>query len=509
MNRGRRSYQFSSTFAWHNPAEFFSKLLELDVDREYLQNSVNNVSSDALLHDLKPSLNMLFRMCLTHARTTPYDDIKRANALTTFTALTLSVLGKNLSGWEIMEVMAGGVHQSDEFFTVCIRHQVLQLALTFMCGVTQLSPGAYFLRRDLFPSIIIFIKSPDTQRYTFEAILLLAILANFHKSDAAKLNPYLQRIRDTRDEDLMRKICWASNFALDAAIKTYQQISDDSVSPTLSKTLGSMIASWRPDRALASTQVDPPRELFKNHSRLPPPPCTLLSLSSYLLTHAGSTASLRSTAYANLSLNILLLLAEDDKIMSVLSKSSTSNIRLCRQRLPPLPIPKSGRAPTCALLDCCILWLRHNLQKQLDAHAYTICIWICHRVIWYLQRERIRLDYEWIELWISIIGLLKFLTTKLDSLTTTGGVERLVRETVLLLDLCLFGTETYLPTPQSIHEFVVRRQTSLLNSLGTNAEQKLSEAGTRTAKEAMGIVAREIEVNGLQAGRPSHEIEPL
>jgi hypothetical protein len=117
-----------------------------------------------------------------------------------------------------------------------VRHQALQLALIFMCGVGQLSPGAYFLRVDLFPSLVLvrasvmmvvrclnyhrqFIKSPETEQYTFEAVLLLAILANFHKSDAARLNPYLHRIRETHDRDLMDKICWASNFALDATVK--------------------------------------------------------------------------------------------------------------------------------------------------------------------------------------------------------------------------------------------------------------------------------------------------
>lgn len=34
-----------------------------------------------------------------------------------------------------------------------IRHQVLQLAVVFVCGIGQLSPGAYLLRRDLFPAI--------------------------------------------------------------------------------------------------------------------------------------------------------------------------------------------------------------------------------------------------------------------------------------------------------------------------------------------------------------------
>lgn len=65
-----------------------------------------------------------------------------------------------------------------------------------------------------------FIKSPDTKQYTFEAVLLLAILADFHKSDAARLNPYLQQLKEINDDDLMRTICWAANFAINASVKS-------------------------------------------------------------------------------------------------------------------------------------------------------------------------------------------------------------------------------------------------------------------------------------------------
>ena len=65
------------------------------------------------------------------------------------------------------------------------------------------------------------IKSPDTEQFTFEAVLLLVLLANFHKSDAAKLNPYLKRIRETDDEDLMRMICWATNYAIAAVVRYF------------------------------------------------------------------------------------------------------------------------------------------------------------------------------------------------------------------------------------------------------------------------------------------------
>lgn len=191
----------------------------------------------------------------------------------------------------------------------------------------------------------------------------------------------------------MRKICWASNFALDAVVKwvfnglgntrsfssrAYQEIVDDG-SQTLTSTLGSMISKLRPDRAL--TPVDPPRELFKSQqvpsypsrrlliatrpieacvvllpifeflrtnptfplvlispvdesvksSAISSPPYTILSLSSYLLTHASSTSSPRAIVYANLCLNTLLTLVQNDGVLISFSQPSDERIRLCRQ----------------------------------------------------------------------------------------------------------------------------------------------------------------------------------
>jgi hypothetical protein len=68
---------------------------------------------------------------------------------------------------------------------------------------------------------------------------------------------------------------------------------------------------------------------------------------------------------------------------------------------------------------------------------------VCYRVIWFLHKAHIRLgaklflavnlepklvaEYSWQELWSALIGLLAFLSSKLDNLMTTGGVEQLAR----------------------------------------------------------------------------------
>ncbi|KAK7058391.1 hypothetical protein VNI00_002025 [Paramarasmius palmivorus] len=296
---------YSKLFQGQSPAnqdadQFFSNLLTLDINRDFLVTEISRIPTQSFLGPLKPTVNTLFHTLLLRARSDS-DLTRRGNAFETLIILTRCLLSKNLSGYEIMEIFAGVLVDSDspgvfihvpskQFTkspTATIRHQALQLALVFMCGVGQLSPGAYFLRTDLFPSLVTFIKNPSTSQYTFEAILLLAILANFHKSDAGKLNPYLQKIKECSDAEFMRKICWASGFALETAIKAYQEIHNDEPAPAFSTTLGSLFAAMRPDRALASTPVDPPKELFKDQ---PIEACVIL-LPIYEFLRANTTFS--------------------------------------------------------------------------------------------------------------------------------------------------------------------------------------------------------------------------
>ena len=61
---------------------------------------------------------------------------------------------------------------------------------------------------------------------------------------------------------------------------------------------------------------------------------SLVTVSSYILTHATSSASPRAVAYAHLSLNILLRLVQNPKISSAFCQPRSRPIRLCRQVRP-------------------------------------------------------------------------------------------------------------------------------------------------------------------------------
>ncbi|CAE6449404.1 unnamed protein product [Rhizoctonia solani] len=217
--------------------------------------------------------------------------LRRMNAARTLQAVAQAVLAiPGITGWEIMDVLAGGVGVSDAVFTELVgalmytmgnehepdemRHAALQLSLALACGFGQLSPGAYLLAQDMFPAIVSLIRSPTTTRYSFEAFLLLAILANYHRTDAASLNPYLKHIQETGDVTLMHGLLWVTRYACARSVKydyyppaltgsstdrvgrVYRDIHDDTP-PSFTSTISSIFSAFRP----ASTPP-PMKELF-------------------------------------------------------------------------------------------------------------------------------------------------------------------------------------------------------------------------------------------------------
>ena len=65
-------------------------------------------------------MNTLLGVCFQHLGSTGRnsDETKKIHATQTTSVIVRCVLEKGLSGWEAMEVLAGGVVQSDEFFMV-------------------------------------------------------------------------------------------------------------------------------------------------------------------------------------------------------------------------------------------------------------------------------------------------------------------------------------------------------------------------------------------------------
>lgn len=67
-------------------------------------------------------LNGLVDACIAALRSEDADaTLKTHNAAITLAVVSRAVLSKNLAGWEVMEVFAGGVSDSDRVFKVSSR----------------------------------------------------------------------------------------------------------------------------------------------------------------------------------------------------------------------------------------------------------------------------------------------------------------------------------------------------------------------------------------------------
>ncbi|TEB38887.1 hypothetical protein FA13DRAFT_1751440 [Coprinellus micaceus] len=383
------------------------------------------------------------------------------------------------------------------------------------------------------------------------------------------MNPYLKRMKELEDEEVMRKICRATVPSLEAAASAYASLYP-AIGSSITTTLGSL---FRPDVLLSRVRSNsaPPKSASHDQELQPIPQAvtvlpvyefmagnaifrrtllsdldslstcqsswigTFLTLTSWILTNASSSSSGRTLSYASLVLEMILVLMEDEHCMDILTSRIASNVQLCSQRQPRLPALPPGRPLLCDILDCCNLWLRHNLHRRLATQSYSKCVWICHRIVWYLQRERIRLDYHWKELWVSVIGLFSFVATKFDTLITTGGIGQLILDGLALFEAAIVAAEAYLPSAHAVHELVyelvrnstiLEKQEGILKSLEVpphkeealryivdvtsyyNKKISATGANLKAASDAMRIIVQEVERNGLHRPENAAEKEP-
>lgn len=91
-------------------------------------------------------------------------------------------------------------------------------------------------------------------------------------------------------------------------------------------------------------------------------------------------------------------------------------------------------------------------MKKFPMELYVLCIGVIHRVLCYEKRCRIRINYQWKELWTALITLLRFLVQNETNLTKKMNIFDLSIQVVNILNLFITYGDTFLPTPGSYDE---------------------------------------------------------
>ncbi|SCZ98558.1 BZ3500_MvSof-1268-A1-R1_Chr7-1g09200 [Microbotryum saponariae] len=568
---------------------YFNELFCLTPNPDTIEQALDALSVQDLLGEYKDNITYLFTHATRTLRETQTDHITRSNITETLIPFLRNLLSRRYHNfsYETINLLAGSLAHSDTVFTNLVsaidhtlqdrslatplRHRTLQLALVLVASIDQGSINAYFLRRDLFSTLVQFMTDDATCQFSFESALLLGLLANYRQHEAR--NPYRVRIEDMVEETVMARLIEVVQVVCQQARDSYTHIVDDAPASFVA-SITSLIFSFKvpeffkqglvfslppppplnratskaslrsessttpaakpkadgrasveaeveskpTDVATKDSQTTPaatpdlvvssapstaiPKEKKEENQFKAMPnevlvillpffdlihlnksfcafvladspsgkpsalPSTLISLCSYVLCHAS--VSSRARSYARLCLLLMMVLVEEGE--GKLSKA-TDEIWICRQvslddadrarclsltviqgtlqRIPMLPRSTGKRPALAAMLDCCVIFLRHNLRKKLDVETFIVCLRLIQRILQQLKTERIRLVYDWVTVWRSILSLAGFVVSQIEILRLVSTqIDDLISQIFILLSYAAYWGETLFPTSE-------------------------------------------------------------
>ncbi|GAA5971807.1 hypothetical protein JCM11641_001521 [Rhodosporidiobolus odoratus] len=247
------------------PARYFADFFCLRPHQTWQAQALDRLRNEDLKGPFRNNISQLFKNAIKVLKEAERKDISRTNVVETLLPFLRHILSRGLDSHSLLVMLAGSVEQSDQVFgdlvstidttlqdklaPLRLRHRILQLALVFVASVNEGAHNAYFLRRDLFSTLVSFIADGETRQFAFESTLLLGLLASYRKEEAR--NPYGVRIEDFVEEGVMTRIIEVVETVCTSARDCYVSLADD-VSTTLTSSITSFLTSFRITEILAA-----------------------------------------------------------------------------------------------------------------------------------------------------------------------------------------------------------------------------------------------------------------
>lgn len=464
-----------------------------------VKNSFHNVLEPLLAEDLlliqKQTQNYI-RRSITELQKGSYP--QNEHALENLSAFFAAALAKRYTNQstDVIEVIAG-LEQIDQVMTDFVgalettisrseirslRLQAVECAISVVTGSYQTSLVTYFIHKDFFHGLMKLVRAEPSAAPV--CLSFLGLLANHNKFESQ--NMYQSRMEDMVNDDAMQKLVEGFANICGDVRDAYVKVQDDSPAQW---SLGSTL-SYVGLRALTPEAKKPPppteeqaKALFNDlpacqsvallgtysfvrantvfasqlistekDSDLESPLAAFLSTTSYLCHH--SYRSSRAQHYSLLALFTVRLLCDDSIIAKRLSSPEAKiEVRLARQRPPHLPYAAISRIPSAIILDILTDTISHNLRKRISISLYTTVLTLLHHILTTLSATKTRLPHHWSYIWLSLISLLRFMTTYAADLQATNRLSELQSQICApltsILTFSLLRGDNFLPDPPS------------------------------------------------------------
>lgn len=398
------------------------------------------------------------------------------------------------------EFLTGDLHDS-------LKSLCLKLLLVFVTGTENVSQNTlleYIMVTSLFESLMQLLCDTATrQLHGHDVVLLLTLLVNYRKHEAA--NPYIVKLSILDDELALNGYGQVITASLTDFCRQYtaqhSEMQNSSWLSSLTNMVGNMFISEegtvrtqqiRANNALllalyeaihlnrnfittlAQTQTDtsaPPSPSNTLNAAHPAPdlaniPADIIAQPSNLLVTffqycsivMQDTKSDENLNTVKLCFLILSCIAEDQYANSIMHDVNlTFKVQLHRfpmrhrKLAPEKTSPSQPLAST--LLDLLVEFIMsHMMPKKLPLELYLHCIGVIHRILCYQKRCKVRLNYQWKDLWTSLITLLRFVVQRENNLAKKMNIFNLCVQVVNIFNLFITYGDTFLPTPGSYDE---------------------------------------------------------
>ncbi|RNA29751.1 hypothetical protein BpHYR1_047164 [Brachionus plicatilis] len=109
-----------------------------------------------------------------------------------------------------------------------------------------------------------------------------------------------------------------------------------------------------------------------------------------------------------------------------------------------------SRPLACSILDLMIEFVQSHLMKNFPFELYLMSLGIIQRLMCYQKKYRIRLDFNWQNLWNSLINVIKFITSYETTLISKGhNIFLLYSKIIIILNIFITYGDAFLPNAET------------------------------------------------------------
>uniref|UniRef100_A0A023F2T1 Armadillo-like helical domain-containing protein n=1 Tax=Triatoma infestans TaxID=30076 RepID=A0A023F2T1_TRIIF len=480
-----------------NP-NFWDELFLLKPKVAHLESEILRLNEEQLV-TAKENINALFVQCIETLGNE--HQLRVVYALQTLCALISAVYKTSgQCGFDVIDILMG-FDTAEQRMRLLLSHcntilngdappnlkslclKLLLLMVTGNDNVSQNTLLEFVMLISIFETLIQLLSdSRSRQDHGHDVVLLLTLLVNYRKHEAA--NPYIVKLSILDDELALngygQVISWSLSDFCRAFSQDQKEPQSGSWFSSLSNIVGNMFLSEdtgtrnQQIRAnngvlvalyeavhlnrnfvstLAQTQTEPPTP---PDSETTSEPSNLLgTFFQYCSIVMQDTKCEASFNTVKLCFLVLTCVAEDHYANSVMHDVNlVFKIQLHRLPMRHRTIIPDKPSQTLAntLLDLLVEFVMSHMMKKLPLELYLLCVGVMHRILCYQKRCRVRLTYQWKELWTSLISLLKFIIANEGHLAKKMNIFHLAHQVINIFNLFITYGDTFLYSPANYDE---------------------------------------------------------